>query len=143
MAETGNRLEYLVREWISKGHRYWANEVEGEFPHWRCTSDCSRSILLAFDMNLSDTSWLAAKWLFLRHFFIDGLDLKKMDRKGTLPWAIFRFRIFSNYFLQKFEKIKITVWKSDKLTVYGNFCLALYLYYYILKELPKKFDIWP
>ena len=28
---------------------------------------------------------------------------------GTLPWAIFHFRIFSNYFLQKFEKIKITV----------------------------------
>ena len=28
-------------------------------------------------------------------------------REGTLPWAIFRFRIFSNYFLQKFEKIKI------------------------------------
>ena len=28
--------------------------------------------------------------------------------EGTLPWAIFRFRIFSNYFSQKFEK-KITV----------------------------------
>ena len=37
-------------------------------------------------------------------------------KKGTLPWAIFRFRIFSNYFSQKFEKIKITVWKSDILT---------------------------
>ena len=32
--------------------------------------------------------------------------------EGTLPWAILRFRIFSN-FSQKFEKIKITVWKSD------------------------------
>ena len=29
--------------------------------------------------------------------------------EGTLPWVIFRFRIFSNYFSQKFEKIKITV----------------------------------
>ena len=29
--------------------------------------------------------------------------------EGTQPWAIFRFRIFSNYFSQKFEKIKITV----------------------------------
>ena len=35
--------------------------------------------------------------------------------EGTLPWAIIRFRIFSNYFSQKFEKIKITM--------YGNFCL--------------------
>ena len=26
--------------------------------------------------------------------------------EGTLPWAIFRFRIFSNYFSQKFEKNK-------------------------------------
>ena len=29
--------------------------------------------------------------------------------EGTLPWAIFRFRIFSNYFAQKFEKIKTMV----------------------------------
>ena len=28
--------------------------------------------------------------------------------EGTLPWAIFHFRIFSNY-SQKFEEIKITV----------------------------------
>ena len=28
--------------------------------------------------------------------------------EGTLPWAIFRFRIFLNY-SQKFEKLKITV----------------------------------
>ena len=34
-------------------------------------------------------------------------------REGTLPWAIFLLRIFSNYFLQKFEKIRITVRKSD------------------------------
>ena len=46
--------------------------------------------------------------------------------EGTLPWAIFRFRIFSNYFLQKFEKIKITVLKSDNLTMHGNFYLDLY-----------------
>ena len=46
--------------------------------------------------------------------------------EGTLPWAIFRFRIFSNYFSEKFEKIKITVWQSDNLTMYGNFCLDLY-----------------
>ena len=30
--------------------------------------------------------------------------------EGTLPWAIYRFWIFSNYFSQKFEKTKITVW---------------------------------
>ena len=35
--------------------------------------------------------------------------------------AIFRLRIFLNYFSQKFEKIKITVWKSDNLTMYGHF----------------------
>ena len=51
--------------------------------------------------------------------------------EGTLPWAIFRFRIFSNYFSQKFEITKITVWKSDNLTIYGIFCLDLYQYYYI------------
>ena len=45
---------------------------------------------------------------------------------STLPWAIFRFRIFSNYFWQKFEKIKITVWKSDNLTRYEHFCLYFY-----------------
>ena len=33
--------------------------------------------------------------------------------EGSLPWAIFCFRIFSNYVSQKFGKIKITVWKSD------------------------------
>ena len=33
--------------------------------------------------------------------------------EGILLWAMFRFPIFSNYFLQKFEKMKITVWKSD------------------------------
>ena len=38
----------------------------------------------------------------------------------TLPWAIFRFQIFLNYFLQKFEKIKIMVWKSDNLTILGE-----------------------
>ena len=46
--------------------------------------------------------------------------------QGTLPWAIFRFRIFSNHFLQKFENIKITVWNSNNLTMCGNFCLDLY-----------------
>ena len=45
--------------------------------------------------------------------------------KVTLPWADFRFHIFSNY-LQKFEKIKITVRKSGNLTMYGIFCLDLY-----------------
>ena len=48
---------------------------------------------------------------------------KKALGEGTLPGAIFRFRIFSNYFSQKFEKIKIAVRKSDNLTMYGNFCL--------------------
>ena len=46
--------------------------------------------------------------------------------EGTLPWAIFRFRIFLNHLLQKFEKIKITVQKGDNLTMYGNFCLDSY-----------------
>ena len=46
--------------------------------------------------------------------------------EGTLPWAIYRFRIFSNYSSQKFLKIKITVWKSGNLIMYGNFCLDLY-----------------
>ena len=36
---------------------------------------------------------------------------------------------FSNLFSQKFEKIKITVWKSDNLTMHGHFCLDLHLYY--------------
>ena len=45
--------------------------------------------------------------------FTNDCDGNKLDYnndlgEGTLPWAIFRFRIFSNY-SQKFEKIKITV----------------------------------
>ena len=28
---------------------------------------------------------------------------------GNLPWAMFLFRLFLNYLLHKFEKIKITV----------------------------------
>ena len=51
--------------------------------------------------------------------------------EGPLPSAIFRFWILSNYFSPKFEKIKKTVWKSDNLTMYENFRLDLYLYYYI------------
>ena len=43
-----------------------------------------------------------------RHFIIEG---------GTLPWAIFRFWLFSNYFSQKFKKIKITVRKNDNFFV--------------------------
>ena len=46
--------------------------------------------------------------------------------EGTLPWAIFHFRIFLNYSWQKFEKIKITVRKSDNLSVYEDFYLDLY-----------------
>ena len=46
--------------------------------------------------------------------------------EGILPWVIFRFRIFLNYFLQKFEKIKITFWKSDNLAMFENFCLNFY-----------------
>ena len=34
---------------------------------------------------------------------------KKYIGEGTLPWAIFRFQIFSNYFSQKFKNISITV----------------------------------
>ena len=51
--------------------------------------------------------------------------------EGNLPWAIFRFRIFSNYLSRKSEKIKITFWKSDNLTMIGNFYLDFYQYYYI------------
>ena len=36
--------------------------------------------------------------------------------EGTMPWAIFLFRIFFNYLSPKFEKIKIKVWKSDNLS---------------------------
>ena len=40
--------------------------------------------------------------------------------EGTLPWAI--FRTFSNY-SQKFEKIKMTVWRSDKnIKILKNVC---------------------
>ena len=46
--------------------------------------------------------------------------------EDTLPWVIFRCRIVSNYLSQKFEKIKMTVGKSDNLTMYGNFRLDLY-----------------
>ena len=38
------------------------------------------------------------------------LDLEQLGPRMviiTMPWAIIRFRIFSNYFSQKFEKIKI------------------------------------
>ena len=47
--------------------------------------------------------------------------------EGTLPWAIFRFRIFSKYFSQKFEKIK-TVWKSDNNYV----CKFLFIFVLLL-----------
>ena len=58
-------------------------------------------------------------------------------REDTLPWAAFRFWIFSNYFSQKLEKIKITVWKCD------NYVWK-FLYRFVLillhkKTLPKKF----
>ena len=59
-------------------------------------------------------------------FFFKCRWVLRVIRGGTLPGAIFRFRIFSNYFSQKLKKIKITVWKSDNLTMYGNLCLNLY-----------------
>ena len=49
---------------------------------------------------------------------------KKSGGEGTLPFYVFEF--FSNYFSRKFEKIKITAWQSDKLSMYGNFWLDLY-----------------
>ena len=53
------------------------------------------------------------KMLFFRIFrlifFIDIFKDALRIGEGTLPWAIFRFRIFSNCFSQKFKKIKITV----------------------------------
>ena len=46
--------------------------------------------------------------------------------RGRYP-ALGHF-LFSNffYFSQKFEKIKMTIRKSDNVTMYGNFCLNLY-----------------
>ena len=46
--------------------------------------------------------------------------------EDTLPYVIFHFRIFSNYTSQKLKKIKMTAWKSDNLTMYGNFRLDFY-----------------
>ena len=50
-----------------------------------------------------------------RNSSISPLNLTDAVGEGTLPWAVFRFRIFSNY----------------NLTMYGNFCLDLYQFYYI------------
>ena len=46
--------------------------------------------------------------------------------EGSLPWDTFCFQIFLNYLPQKFENIKIMVWISDDLTMYGNFRLDFY-----------------
>ena len=75
---------------------------------------CRETMLCVISVSLQKYNILTS----YRSFFIIG--------EGTLPWAIFRSRIFSNYFSQKFKKRKITIWKSDNLTVYGNFCLDLY-----------------
>ena len=58
--------------------------------------------------------------------------------EGTLPWTIFRFRIFSNYFSQKFEKIKITVWKTDNYVWKFSFRIVIILLH--IKSASKK--IW-
>ena len=52
----------------------------------------------------------------------------EFEFRGRYPaLGHFSFRIFSNYFSQKFTKIKKkTVWKSNNLTMYGNFWLDLY-----------------
>ena len=96
-----------------------------------------------FKLNVNNWSW---KWIRnLVVFVIIVLPHEiawNQVGEGTLPWAIFRFQIFSIYFSQKF-KTKITVWKGENLTMYENFCLELVWYYYLWKALPKKFDIWP
>ena len=51
---------------------------------------------------------------------------KKCVGEGTLPWAIFRLRIFLNY-SQKFDKIKIKVWKSDNFVWKFLFTFVLFL----------------
>ena len=73
--------------------------------------------LLPRDSNYSETSLILLN--------AEACKIYEVE-EGTLPWTIFRFRIFSNYFSQKFEKIPITVWKSDNLTMHGIFCLDLY-----------------
>ena len=45
--------------------------------------------------------------------------------ESTLPWDIFRFRIFSNYFSQVFQEIKITGRKSDN-------CVWKFLFRFVL-----------
>ena len=52
-------------------------------------------------------------------------ELSKYVEKVPCLGPFFVFEFFSN-FSHKFEKIKITVWKSDNLTMYGNFCLDFY-----------------
>ena len=66
-----------------------------------------------------------SKGIGLTGFIRNGIS-EGMVGEGSLPWAIFGFRIFSNYFSQKFEKIKIKVCKCDDVTMYGIFRLDLY-----------------
>ena len=42
--------------------------------------------------------------------FIEGRIAARGAGEDILPWAIFRFRIFSNYFSQKFEKNENNLW---------------------------------
>ena len=52
----------------------------------------------------------------MQHFNENKFMRKSSIEKGTLPWIIFRIRIFLNYLSQKFEKLKITIQKSDNST---------------------------
>ena len=61
-------------------------------------------------INFIITTTKKVKYGTSTHLFSYNLNyLQTKIGEGTLPWAIFGFRIFSNYFSQKFAKIKITV----------------------------------
>ena len=112
-------------------------------PSVKLTEYCRHALFSRFSFPLcifvfldSTTSLYSSLIIFTIALLISSFCRKQSAKtlqvgECTLPWAIFRFRIFSNCFSQKFEKIKITVWKSEILTMYGKFCLDLYQYYYL------------
>ena len=51
---------------------------------------------------------------------------RNKGRGRYLVLGHFSFPNFLNYLSQKLKKIKITVLKSDNLTMYGNCCSELY-----------------
>ena len=94
--------------------------------YWNCLSIRYSALfailsifILPFDMN--HIFYCSDSRKFGRFTLARSLIFKFELGEGTLPWTIFHFRIFSNYFWQKFEKAKKTVWKSVNLTMYGNF----------------------